>query len=248
MRLLHTHNLQIKVGTHELITDLNWEVQRGQFWCVLGKNGSGKSSLLHVLAGLNPCHPNSLSYTGKNIQDIDAATLARHRSLMLQQHVDSFSHSVLDTVLIGRLPYRYGGEWDAEEDVNLAHSALQQCGLSHKVNADVRLLSGGERQRVALAAQLCQQADVMLLDEPISHQDVAHQLSVMQLLSSLKENCAVIATCHDLQLARRFATHALILGEGQHWQGVAQEVIVPEILEEAFDCQFSLQQGVLSAA
>ncbi len=248
MRLLHTHNLQIKVGTNLLISDLNWEVQRGQFWCVLGKNGSGKSSLLHVLAGLNPCHPNSLSYAGKNIQDIDAATLARHRSLMLQQHVDSFSHSVLDTVLIGRLPYRYGGEWDAEEDVKLAHSALQQCGLSHKVNADVRLLSGGERQRVALAAQLCQQADVMLLDEPISHQDVAYQLSVMQLLSSLKENCAVIATCHDLQLARRFATHALILGEGQHWQGVAQEVIVPEILEQAFDYQFSLQHGVLSAA
>jgi iron complex transport system ATP-binding protein len=248
MRLLHTHNLQIKVGTHVLISDLNWEVHQGQFWCVLGKNGSGKSSLLHVLAGLNPCEPNSLSYTGKNIQDIDAATLARHRSLMLQQHVDSFSHSVLDTVLIGRLPYRYDGEWDAEEDIALAHSALQQCGLSHKVDTDVRLLSGGERQRVALAAQLCQQADVMLLDEPISHQDVAHQLSVMQLLSGLKENCAVIATCHDLQLARRFATHALILGEGQHWQGVAQEVIVPEILEQAFDCQFSLQQGVLIAA
>jgi iron complex transport system ATP-binding protein len=248
MPLLHTHNLQIKVGTHELISDLSWEVQRGQFWCVLGKNGSGKSSLLHVLAGLNPCHPNSLSYAEKNIQDIDAATLARYRSLMLQQHVDSFSHSVLDTVLIGRLPYRYGGEWDAEEDIALAHSALQQCGLSHKVDTDVRLLSGGERQRVALAAQLCQQADVMLLDEPISHQDVAQQLSVMQLLSSLKENCAVIATCHDLQLARRFATHALILGEGQHWQGVAQEVIVPEILEQAFDCQFSLQHGVLSAA
>jgi iron complex transport system ATP-binding protein len=112
----------------------------------------------------------------------------------------------------------------------------------------VRLLSGGERQRVALAAQLCQQADVMLLDEPIAHQDVAHQLSVMQLLSGLKENCAVIATCHDLQLARRFATHALILGDGQHWQGVAQEVIVPEILEQAFNCQFSLQHGVLIAA
>jgi iron complex transport system ATP-binding protein len=167
---------------------------------------------------------------------------------MLQQHVDSFSHSVLDTVLIGRLPYRYGGEWDAEEDIALAHSALQQYGLSHKVDTDVRLLSGGERQRVALAAQLCQQADVMLLDEPISHQDVAYQLSVMQLLSSLKENSAVIATCHDLQLARRFATHALILGDGQHWQGVAQEVIVPEILEQAFDCQFSLQHGVLIAA
>jgi iron complex transport system ATP-binding protein len=139
-------------------------------------------------------------------------------------------------------------EWDAEEDVALALAALQQCDLAEKADADVRLLSGGERQRVALAAQLCQQADVMLLDEPVSHQDVAHQLSVMQLLAGLKENCAVIATCHDLQLARRFATHALILGEDKHWQGVAQEVIVPEILEQAFNCQFSLQQGVLIAA
>jgi iron complex transport system ATP-binding protein len=144
MRLLHIKNLQVKAGAQELVRHLNWEVQRGEFWCVLGKNGSGKSSLFHVLAGLNPCEPNSLSYTGKNIQDIDAATLARHRSLMLQQHVDSFSHSVLDTVLIGRLPYRYGGEWDAEEDVTLAHSALQQCDLLHKVDTDVRLLSGGE--------------------------------------------------------------------------------------------------------
>jgi iron complex transport system ATP-binding protein len=248
MRLLHTKNLQVKVGSRELVSQLNWEVQRGQFWCVLGKNGSGKSSLLHVLAGLMPCQPNSLSYEGKNIQDLAAATLARHRSLMLQQHVDSFSHSVLDVVLIGRLPYRYGAEWDAEEDVRLALAALQQCDLAEKTDADVRLLSGGERQRVALAAQLCQQADVMLLDEPVSHQDVAHQLSVMQLLAGLKEHCAVIAACHDLQLARRFATHALILGEDQHWQGVAQEVIVPEILEQAFNCQFSLQQGVLIAA
>lgn len=248
MRLLHTKNLQVKVGSRELISDLNCEVQRGQFWCVLGKNGSGKSSLLHVLAGLMPCQPNSLSYEGKNIQDIDATSLAKHRSLMLQQQVDSFSHSVLDTILIGRLPYRFGDEWDVEEDIALAHSALKQCDLLDKTDADVRLLSGGERQRVALAAQLCQQADVMLLDEPVSHQDVAHQLSVMQLLAEVKENCAVIATCHDLQLARRFATHALILGEEKHWKGVAQEVIVPEILEQAFDCHFSLQHGVLIAA
>ena len=248
MHLLRTQDLQVYAGKRELISHLNWEVQRGEFWCVLGKNGSGKTSLLHVLAGLIPCRRNSLSYLEKNIQDIDAPTLAKHRSLMLQQQVDSFSHSVLDTVLIGRLPYRYGDEWDAQEDVALALSALKQCGLSHKTDADVRLLSGGERQRVALAAQLCQQADVMLLDEPISHQDVAHQLNVMQLLAELKANCAVIATCHDLQLARRFATHALILGEDKHWQGVAQEVIVPEILKQAFDCQFSLQQGVLIAA
>jgi iron complex transport system ATP-binding protein len=248
MHLLRTQDLQIYAGKRELISHLNWEVQRGQLWCVLGKNGSGKSSLLHVLAGLIPSRPNALRYLEKDIQDIAAASLAKHRSLMMQNQFDSFSHSVLDTVLIGRLPYRFGDAWDANEDVALAQSALQRCDLLDKAASDVRLLSGGERQRVALAAQLCQQADVMLLDEPVSHQDVAHQLKVMQLLAELKENCAVIATCHDLQLARRFATHALILGEGKHWQGVAQEVIVPEILEQAFDCRFSLQHGVLSAA
>lgn len=247
MTILHTYDLQIKAGSQVLIDQLNWQVERGQFWCVLGKNGSGKTTLLHVLAGLSSPDQGKLCIADKDINRIDIQSLAQYRSLMQQQQVDSFSHSVLDTVLIGRIPYRLGTAWDADDDIILAHTALAKVGLSDKAEADVKQLSGGERQRVALAAQLLQEADVMLLDEPVSHQDVAHQLTVMRLLNEVKNKSAVIATCHDMQLARRFATHALILGEKKHWQGIAQDVLIPEICEQAFGCRFSLLNAVLAA-
>jgi iron complex transport system ATP-binding protein len=114
--------------------------------------------------------------------------------------------------------------------------------MSGSETRSVLTLSGGERQRVALAALLVQAPELMLLDEPVSHQDVAQQLQVMQLLRELSANHAVIASCHDINLAKRFATHALVLGEGQHWSGPVGDIVVPKILRLAFGCEFA-QQG-----
>lgn len=247
MRLLQADNLTVTIGGRKLIAGLDWHVHKGEFWCVLGKNGSGKSSLLYTLAGLLSVSAGQLQLAGELIENSSLPALARRRGLMQQQQSDAFSHSVLDTVLLGRTPYRLGPAWDAGEDRDAALAALARTGLSQKMHADITQLSGGERQRVALASLLAQAPDLMLMDEPTAHQDVAQQLAIMRIACELTQHHAVVASCHDINLAARFATHALVLGEGRHWMGKAAEVLKPEILGQAFGCGFRLQGDVFVA-
>ncbi len=241
MSLLQTSGLAVRAGKRKLIDGLDWSVNRGEFWCVLGRNGAGKSSLLGVLAGLAAPAAGGVIIDGQPVAAIDALSLARKRGLMTQEVVDSFSCPVFDAVAIGRTPLRIGRTWDDEEDARKVNDALACVGMLERAEDDVRRLSGGERQRVALAALLAQEVPLMLLDEPTSHQDVAHQLAVMRLLRDLAQDRAVIATCHDINLAARFATHALLIGEGFHSAGRVGDVLVPEALQRAFGCEFSRQ-------
>jgi iron complex transport system ATP-binding protein len=247
MRLLQTENLCVALNGRKLIDGLNWQVQRGEFWCVLGKNGIGKSSLLYVLAGLLPAAGGRVYLRGDAIDELDAQALSLRRGLLLQHQADAFSHSVLDTVLIGRSPHRVNGVWDTAADIDAAQAALLRVGLHEKAHADITRLSGGERQRVALAALLAQGPSLMLMDEPTAHQDVAQQLSIMRLARELAATHGMVASCHDINLAARFATHALVLGEGRHWMGKVEDILTPAILAQAYACHFSLQGGVLLA-
>lgn len=238
MSLLATQSLRVAVGGHTLIDNLDWQVKSGEFWCILGQNGVGKSTLLHVLAGLVPAASGQVLLDGMSMHHTRTANLAKQRGLLPQQQVDAFSYTALEAVLIGRTPYRVGAGWDSEEDIALAMRALQRVGLADKVKDDITHLSGGERQRVALAALLVQSPQLMLLDEPTSHQDVAHQLDVMTLLRDLSAGHAIVATCHDINLAARFATHVLVLARSKYWQGRASEVLTTDVLEQAFGCRF----------
>lgn len=243
MSLLRTEHLHVSLGGRCLISDLNWQVSHGEFWCVLGQNGVGKSSLLYALAGLLKPASGRISIDGADIGAMAAQDLARKRGLLPQQHIDAFSHTVLDTVLIGRTPYRVGRSWDTKEDRTSAFAALALVGLEDKAELDVLHLSGGERQRVGLATLLAQAPDLLLLDEPTSHQDVAHQLAMMRLIRDLSQSHAVVVTCHDINLAARFATHALVLAPDRHWIGHVGDVLTVDVLQQAFGCRFDMIQA-----
>ena len=240
--MLSAKNLSLHLGQRRLIDALDWQVHQGEFWCVLGRNGAGKTTLLHALAGIIPATMGEVRLHDELLHCIESYLLARQRGLMPQVQSDSFCNSVFDTVVIARLPYHRGAFWNSTEDIDVVKSALIRVGLADRLGDPVASLSGGERQRVALAALLVQAPELMLLDEPVSHQDVAQQLQIMQLLRECSANHAVISSCHDINLARRFATHALVLGEGQHWSGLVGDTLVPEILRQAFGCEF-VQQG-----
>lgn len=246
--LLQTSRLTLQVQGRTLLSGLDWQVDAGQFWCVLGPNGVGKSTLLHAVAGLaRPAH-GTIVLDGAPVASINPARLALLRGLLLQHQHDAFSLPVIDAVMAGL--FVRGSPWkDAVNDRRHAQHALERVGLAHLALADLLTLSGGERQRVALATLLTQAPDLFLLDEPTSHQDIAAQLTIMQLLAelvSMQERRAVVASCHDINLAQRFATHILLLGPQQVHAGPVAEVLRTELLEEVFGCRFQVldNQGV----
>lgn len=240
---LQTENLTIAPAGQPLIDRLDWQVSDGEFWCILGQNGVGKTSLLHVLAGLQAPAAGQVRIDDKSLEAITPDALARIRGFMPQQQVDTFPCTVLACVLIGRTPHRVGNGWDSDDDKAAAHAALEAVGLTHKTHMDVLTLSAGERQRVALAALLAQAPDMLLLDEPAAHQDVSQQLAVMKLIRGQCTGHAVISSCHDIDLAARFATHVLVLAEGRHWLGPVDQVLTIDILQQTFDCRFELRES-----
>ena len=238
MLALEVKNLSLKLGHRRLVTGLNWQVRQGEFWCVLGRNGAGKSTLLHALSGLQSIDDGSVWMMGRSVKDLTLTELAKLRGLMPQQIVDRFSATAGDTVAIARAPWRLGSAWRDDDDRSYVTAALQRVGMLDRIDDDVMQLSGGERQRVAFAAMLVQNPALMLLDEPSSHQDIAQQLVMMRLMQELAVDHAVIASCHDINLAARFASHVLLLGEGFHYAGSTQEMLNPEVLSRVYGCEF----------
>ena len=244
--LLETRALTLTAGARTLVQALNWRVQRGELWCLLGPNGAGKTSLLHALSGLRRPASGEVLLDGENLRALPPERLARLRGLMPQQQDDAFSASVRDVVLLGRTPWRLSGQWDSRQDLALADAALQQVGMAGLATRDVLQLSGGERQRVALASLLAQAPPLMLLDEPLSHQDVGRGLALMALLQTLLERHAVVMSCHDINLAACHATHVLLLAgpeDGLYWAGKTADVLSEQRLEQAFRCRFQQRDG-----
>ena len=237
---LAVHALTLRAGPRTLVESLTLSCGAGEVWCVAGANGAGKTTLLGALAGLQAGMAGMVGRVeidGRALADWTSGELAHRRALMPQDVHDAFNASVLDIVLLNRYPHLSGWGWEGDADRVAAHAALATLGLEALAARDVLSLSGGERQRVALAAVLCQDAPLLLLDEPLAHLDLHHQIACLDALTRWVRTAArtVLFSCHDLNLARRYATHALLLdGRGGYYAGPVREVLTPERASDAF--------------
>lgn len=231
--LLQTLKLGLSVSGRLLLRDLDWQIEPGQCWCVIGRNGAGKTTLLRTLAGMRALDTGQLQIQGRDLASWALSDLARQRALLSQGRVDAFAYRAIETVLSARHPYHDAHYWESAEDMAIATSALRELDVFDLAQRDVRSLSGGERQRVAIAALLAQDAQLMLLDEPANALDLAHQVSVMQLFARLcrEADKTVVMVSHDLNLAHRIASHALLLmGDGLWLAGPRDQVMTAENL------------------
>jgi iron complex transport system ATP-binding protein len=231
--ILRTQSLSLQIAGRTLLSNFDWEVKQGECWCIIGRNGAGKSSLLRALVGLRSHEAGDIFLHNKNINEWPLTDLAKVRSYLPQNRIDAFAFRAIETVLSARFPYQDTHYWESNQDQEIALNALKQLDVADLAQRDVRSLSGGERQRVAIAALLAQEADIMLLDEPASALDLAHQVSVMRILSQAcsSQNKAVIMVSHDLNLAYRVATHSvLMLEDGSTINGTKDQVMTAEKL------------------
>jgi iron complex transport system ATP-binding protein len=232
---ISAQQLTLRTGTRTLLDNLDWQASAGQCWSIIGRNGAGKSTLLRTLAGLRTPDAGSVAIQGKTLADWPLAELARQRAFLAQSHSDAFAYRAIDTVLAARHPYHSNRYWEGSDDHTIALAALAEMDVAELAQRDVRTLSGGERQRVAIAAMLAQDTPLLLLDEPANALDLAHQISVTSVLARLcrEQNRIVVMIGHDLNLAHRVSTHALLLmGDGRWMAGPASDIMRAPLLGE----------------
>ena len=235
--LLTARDLEVAIGDIRVCRALQLDVLPGQRWAILGRNGVGKSTLLATLAGLRPAVAGALRIGDIATAVLSAPTfstaalrrLARIRGLLPQQQSDPFPATVLETALIGRHPHLHRWDWESAADHAIAREALAAVGLAALAEREVHTLSGGERQRLAIAQLLTQQPRLFLLDEPLTHLDLAHQVAVLELfqrIATQDSDTACIAVLHDPGFALRYCDHALLLfGDGEWLAGASRDIV-----------------------
>jgi iron complex transport system ATP-binding protein len=235
--LLAAEGLAVRIGERWLCCAFDLTVGSGECVAILGPNGAGKTTLLHTLAGLIPAGAGRVLLRGCPYAQWPTVQIARQRAMLPQRQPDHFAATVLETTLVGRHPHLGRWAWEGAADLAIARDCLQDMGLAAMDERDVLTLSGGERQRVAIAALLAQQADLDLLDEPLTHLDLHYQLAVLDLFRSRARDAgkAAIMVLHDINMAARFADRVLLLdGQGGIFAGSAEQVLQPEPLGRAF--------------
>lgn len=234
---LGVERLSVEIGGQTLVRDLDLELAAGERLAILGRNGAGKTTLLHCLAGLRTPRMGRITLCGDALAALTPTQIAQRRGILLQQQLDAFPASVLETALIGRHPWLGRWTWESRNDESLAREALRAVGLESFAQRDVHTLSGGERQRLAIATLLTQAPRLALLDEPLAHLDLNHQVAVLELFSrqAREAELALVMVLHDINLALRHADRALLLfGDGSHVIGPVAEVMQSELLSRLY--------------
>lgn len=217
--------------------DLTVAIPDGSFTVIVGANGCGKSTLLRGLARLLRPGAGSVVLDGQAIGRYSSKEVARRIGLLPQAQVAPDGITVADLVGRGRYPHQsLLRQWsrDDEEAVREALAATDTTDLAHRV---VDELSGGQRQRVWLAMVLAQRTDILLLDEPTTYLDIAHQVEVLDLCEQLRaeRGHTLVAVLHDLNLACRYATHLVAMKDGAVVaEGDPAEVITAELVEHVY--------------
>ncbi|MDP1525492.1 MAG: ABC transporter ATP-binding protein [Rhodocyclaceae bacterium] len=226
--MLAARNLSVGIGLHKVCRDLDLDLRPGSRLAILGRNGAGKSTLLATLAGLRAADAGTLLLDGKTYTEHGLREAARRRGWLGQDRSDPFASTVLEAVLTGRHPHLDRWSWESSADTQIARHALAAMSLAGMEAREIHTLSGGERQRVAIAALLAQAPRLYLLDEPLAHLDLNHQIATLELLSrrARAEGVAIVMVLHDPNLALRYCDQVVLLfGDSRHIAGPAADIL-----------------------
>ncbi|MFF3553876.1 ABC transporter ATP-binding protein [Streptomyces tsukubensis] len=233
---LRADSLTLRYGRRTVVEDLDLVVPAGSFTVVIGPNACGKSTLLRALAGLLPPTAGTVVLDGADIASYPPRETARRLGLLPQTATAPEGITVAELVSRGRYAHqRVLRQW-SREDEQAVVDALAATGVDELSARRVEELSGGQRQRVWIAMVLAQETPLILLDEPTTYLDIAHQIDVLNLLHDLnRQGRTVVAVLHDLNHAARYATHVVAMKDGRITaSGAPGETITADLVREVF--------------
>ncbi|PKL47746.1 MAG: ABC transporter ATP-binding protein [Candidatus Riflebacteria bacterium HGW-Riflebacteria-2] len=213
---LKVENLSFSWGAQKTLDEVSFNIEAATVTSILGPNGSGKTTLLKVLLGFLKPQSGRVMLGDNDLVTLDLATRARRMAYVPQRHTAVFSYRVLDVVVLGRIPYSNVFCKITDNDYQLASESLAQLGIAHLAERSYTEISGGEQQLVLIARALVQQAEILIMDEPVSGLDYGNQLMLLKQLRRLAQSgITCVKTTHYPEHALWTSDRAIFIRAGK---------------------------------
>jgi iron complex transport system ATP-binding protein len=225
------------------------DVGAGEILGIIGANGSGKTSLLKLMAGLLRSEKGRVCLNGGDVAGLSPLDLARLVALVPQESQVLFPFTVGELVLMGRFVHQSGWGWESAEDLRIARHAMRIMEVDHLAERTFQALSGGERHRTVIARALAQHTPILLLDEPTAFLDLKHQIEIFGILKELnrERKVTVVLVSHDLNLASQHCDRLVLLHEGRAFRtGRPEEVVTQEHIRAVYGCDVLIDRHPLA--
>lgn len=255
--VLQIDNICFGYQKNLILKDISFSINRGEFISIIGPNGSGKTTLIKAVSKFITPQKGDIYLNGDNIQGMSGRELAKHIAVVMQS-ADPVAMSVEDYVLLGRLPFMEKFQFfETCKDIETARKYMALTDILKLKAARMNEISGGERQLASIARALTQSPSLLVLDEPTSHLDITHQVQILDLISSLKQELSltVIMVLHDLNLAAEYSDRLILLNtlKGRPKKnstifktGTPERVITESSIHEVYNTRVLVEKNPVS--
>lgn len=230
-------NVSIAYGKRQILEDVTMEFEKGKITTIIGPNGCGKSSLLKTVSRVVTPTAGTPIFQDRPIREYAPKELAKKIAYLPQIHTSPSDIDIRTLVSYGRFPYKKFGGGLTKEDTDIIDQTLELTGLSHMGDRLLDNLSGGEKQRAWIAMTICQQPEILLLDEPITYLDIGYQVEVLELIKELGERLkiTIVMVLHDMNFTARYSNRIYVLKDGHvHSYGEPERIIEHGHMEYVF--------------
>lgn len=241
--MITLEHIGVSYGSRRILDDLNLDFSDGCITAVMGPNGCGKTTLLRCIGGLLKPTSGHVLVDGRQVNEYAPRELAQRLAFVRQHAQTDFDFSAFEIVLMGRNPYQRRLQNESQADWDIVEQCMKQTGTWHLRFSIPSQMSGGELQRVMIARALAQQTPLLLMDEPVSNLDIAHQLEVMRLLHAATDK-TILIVIHDLNLALQFCDRLLLLHNGKAlYHGPIADGLTPDNIRSVYGVDTHISDG-----
>lgn len=251
MTQLSAEELTLTYETNTIINGINLNIPKGKVTIIIGANGCGKSTILHALGRLMKPKQGSVYLNGKNIHQYSPKEVAKQLAFLAQSPEILEDLTVEELCLYGRHPHKSLFARHSDKDKAVVEEALKATKMDLLKDRTLDALSGGQRQRAWIAMALAQETDVLLLDEPTTYLDLAHQIEVLELLRALnqKHKNTIIMVLHDLNQAASYADYLISIVDGEIYQeGTPNDIFTEEMIQHVFGLNSKIIESPVNQA